>query len=119
MRPFFSKYWRLTEHLPLKQGLRLQIALSQPIQTPTLTEHLPLKQGLRLYLQRIESSFTQITHRASSTKTRIKTYIIVRQLSLLRLRFLTEHLPLKQGLRHIVKCYYIVLSLISSQSIFH
>ena len=37
-----------------------------------LTEHLPLKQGLRLRV-RAFWIFTSISHRASSTKTRIKT----------------------------------------------
>ncbi len=60
-----------------------------------LTEQLPLKQGLRPGLGR-NTGDNAVSHRATSTKTRIKTIVDNEEKSL---SMLTEQLPLKQGLR--------------------
>ena len=59
----------------------------------TLREHIPLKQGLRQCHAYFYAYFPQ---RAYSTKTRIKTVLM---LVVLILPWLREHIPLKQGLR--------------------
>ena len=60
-------------HLPLKQGLKLVLGMTEQVQKITVLLHLPLKQGLKhsTFLSTycdIVSSFT------SSIKTRIETH---------------------------------------------
>ena len=75
--------YRLREHIPLKQGLRHSLTChSMPL--ATLREHIPLKQGLRQEYEKHAYHQPQ-TQRAYSTKTRIKTFLL-----LLHLLFLSE-----------------------------
>ena len=107
----------LTEHLPLKQGLRLLHYREHPLKDILLlTEHLPLKQGLRLYYLLYLMPTWIYPHRASSTKTRIKTMQVL--WLLLSGGCLTEHLPLKQGLR-LITSSFLNSYRGTSQSIFH
>ena len=94
----------LTEHLPLKQGLRPKSSNSFQLQYIILTEHLPLKQGLRLGAEHMVLNKYKRTHRASSTKTRIKTWLHLQEVYFFS--SLTEHLPLKQGLRPIYPTFF-------------
>ena len=61
----------LTGHIPLKQGLRPDIMMITPAAVSSLTGHIPLKQGLRL--DELVANFNDL--------------------------ILTGHIPLKQGLR--------------------
>ena len=80
----------LAEHIPLKQGLRLSLAVNADLILAELAEHIPLKQGLRPFA-------------ASAAAAALA---------------LAEHIPLKQGLRHkfVFSCFSF---LPNSQSIFH
>ena len=61
-----------------------------------LSEHYPLKQGLKLLLTR-DTVIWHWSFRTLSTKTRIETYL--RKRAWEKDYFLSEHYPLKQGLK--------------------
>ena len=68
----FSRHFAgLTDHIPLKQGLRQQITARLKFFI-FLTDHIPLKQGLRR-VQLVPAYTDGAAHRPYSTKTRIKT----------------------------------------------
>ena len=137
----------VTEHIPLKQGLRPDIQIYRNRLRLPVTEHIPLKQGLRPYWT-ISLNLLIISHRAYSTKTRIETTVVIRRRFTIRCHraystktrietsanipfnvlyvchraystktrietcsllwssswywLVTEHIPLKQGLRHAI-----------------
>ena len=132
----------LTDYLPLQQGLR-QLSETVFFTTfPSLTDYLPLQQGLRLLVTSFFTKETSSTHRLSSTTTRIKTTIIEINLELnasahrlssttTRIKtfrhqernnsgiFLTDYLPLQQGLRLQLRGHTLVDWSRISQTIFH
>ena len=88
-----AKYF-LSDHLPLKQGLKPLNGLDATFPT-LLSDHLPLKQGLK-HKAALKATKTAATFRSSSIKTRIETGC-GRQRS--AENPLSDHLPLKQGLK--------------------
>ena len=115
--------WEVRDHLPLKQGLR-PVSFWGFWSVGFVRDHLPLKQGLRRYLP-LDLLNLKISQRPSSIKTRIKTQTIVfcigfchrcqrpssiktriKTIFVLLIHFVDnivrDHLPLKQGLRHVL-----------------
>ena len=114
---------QLSDHLPLKQGLKQQTLISA-MNAMVLSDHLPLKQGLKLRLA-CKLALATSTFRSSSIKTRIetnqrehkikprrtfrsssiKTRIETEEACAIRRQnhTLSDHLPLKQGLKLVRK----------------
>ena len=65
------------EHIPLEQGLRLQVVYLFGLDKSIVREHIPLEQGLRLSSTFMITFIIFPSQRAYSIRTRIKTHSLL------------------------------------------
>ena len=83
------------DHIPLEQGLRLNIPPPSLICRMKVRDHIPLEQGLRPPSPTIDQSILA-SQRPYSIRTRIKTN---KELDATDRPWVRDHIPLEQGLR--------------------